>query len=61
VSSITVLTPGRRGGRPRTATPLSAISTRLPVQQHDQLVKQAQARGISVSELVRQIILSHRR
>lgn len=36
---------------------LERVSTRLPVQQFDQLVKLANQRDVSVSGLVRQLII----
>ena len=53
--SLTIL--GRRGrGRPRVDEPRSTVSTWVWAKHHDWLVKQAAAREISVSALVREIV-----
>ena len=53
-----VLTPvPKRGGRPRADTPGASVSTWMPVTYHDRLVKMADARGLSVSRLVKQMIV----
>lgn len=46
----------RRGGRPRATEPRSSVSTWIPVSQHDQLVRLANQREVSVSTLVKSLI-----
>lgn len=48
--------PKRRGGRPRAPEPRSSVSTWLPVSKHDQLVRLAKQREVSVSTLVKALI-----
>lgn len=47
----------RPRGRPRVEEPLSAISTRLPASYHDRLIRIANAQEISVSAVVRQLLI----
>ena len=47
----------RRRGRPRVEQPLSAISTRMPTNLHDKLVVLANKHEVSVSALVRQMLM----
>jgi hypothetical protein len=49
---------GRKRGRPRVEQVQERVSTRLPVDNYDQLVKVARREDKSVSELVRQILLA---
>ena len=51
--SMTVLDPGRRGGRPRSPEPLSPVTVRLAAVDHDRIITAARARGLSVSAFVR--------
>lgn len=56
-------TPSTRGGarpgagRRPVGEPLERVSTRLPTKQFDQLVRLANARDESVSQLVRRLIV----
>ena len=50
------LAPGRRPGRPRADVPRAAVTTWLPATDHDRLIRIANRRGVSVSELVRGIL-----
>lgn len=52
------LTPviGRRG-RPRADVQCSPVSTRLPTPLHDKLIDMANQRQMSVSGLLRQIVI----
>ncbi len=45
------------GGRPRVAEPRTAVSTWLPVGTAERLYTAARAEDISVSELVRRIVV----
>lgn len=47
----------RRPGRPRLDQPLSTVSTRLPPQVHDELIKLANHQEESVSETLRQLLI----
>lgn len=47
---------GRRRGRPRVGAPKSTVSTRIPVEHHDHLVRLAKQRDVSVSCVVRALI-----
>jgi predicted HicB family RNase H-like nuclease len=47
--------PKNRGGRPRSAEG-SRLTTWLPAQTHDRLIKTAAEREQSVSSLVRQVL-----
>ena len=49
--------PGRRRGRPRSEEPHTTVSTWLPARAHDGLIKLAHQREMSVSELVRRVII----
>jgi hypothetical protein len=54
----------RRRGRPvgwRTPTPKSSLSTSVPIPVHDRLIDMANDRGVSVSALVRAMLLSYMR
>lgn len=46
----------RRIGRPKAAEPRSSVSAWIPVAQHDQLVKLATQRGVSVSQVVNALV-----
>lgn len=47
----------KRGrGRPRAAEPMSAVCMWVPASKHDQLVRLANQRGISVSRLVKSLV-----
>lgn len=54
---------GRKGGRPRKEpedrTPQARIALRLPPPLLAQLQARAETRGLSVSELVREIVTAH--
>jgi hypothetical protein len=47
----------RRGGRPRLADPRIPISARVTAAEYDQIASAARARGVSVSALVRAMII----
>lgn len=47
----------RRGGRPRADVPGSALTTWIPSSYHDRLIAMANARHMSVSGMVRQILI----
>lgn len=47
----------RRRGRPRVADPVSPVSTRLPTPTYDRLIALANRREVSVSALIRQIVI----
>ena len=46
----------KRRGRPKAEEPLSTVSTRLTIAQHDLLIRVANQREQSVSATLRQII-----
>jgi len=46
----------RKRGRPRSAEPLSSLSTRIPPQQHERLASIARKNGQSVSECIRNVV-----
>lgn len=45
-----------KGGRPRVDEPKSFLSVRLPVRQHDRLIKLANQLGVSVSSVARDLL-----
>lgn len=47
----------RPRGRPRVDEPLERVSTRLPIHDYDRLVKIANLKETSVSNLVRQLLI----
>lgn len=47
----------RKAGRPRVQTPRTAVSTWIAAPDHDRLIRIANARGVSVSALVRAVII----
>lgn len=49
--------PRNVGGRPRSASPLSAVSTRLPAKAHDRLIALANREEVSVSAMVRRLVV----
>lgn len=49
--------PARRRGRPRVDEPLERVSTRLPLPIYDKLVSAANQQDVSVSRLVRQLLI----
>ena len=50
--------PERRRGRPRSADPLlSPVTTHLPTKAHDRLIVLAKQREVSVSALVRRLLI----
>lgn len=51
----------RPRGRPRVEEPMTTISTRIPVRDHDKLIRLANQREISVADLVRRRLLDRRR
>jgi hypothetical protein len=55
--SLSVITPRRRG-RPRVEQPRSSVSTWIPANYHDLLIKIAAERETSVSALVRSLVLA---
>jgi hypothetical protein len=57
VTDIKLTPVPNRGGRPRAQTPCTSVSTWVPATYHDRLVKMADARGLSVSRLVKQMIV----
>jgi hypothetical protein len=54
------MTQPKKPGRPQNEEPGSRVSTWLPASQHDQLVRMAKQRDVSVSAVVRSL-LTHRR
>lgn len=50
----------RKPGRPQNEEPGSRVSTWLPASQHDQLVRMAKQRDVSVSAVVRSLLQSRR-
>lgn len=46
-----------RRGRPRSEQPCTSVSTWVPTPYHDRLIKMANQRGMTVSSLVKQIIV----
>ena len=50
---IAVLTPNRRG-RPRAEEPRSSVTCVVTARQHDALIREAHARRVSVSALIRE-------
>jgi hypothetical protein len=47
----------RRRGRPRVPEPLSSVTTHLPTTAHDRLILLAQKQEVSVSALVRSLLI----
>ena len=47
----------RRRGRPRVSEPMSFVSTRVPPSYHDRLIKMAAEKDVSVSRLVRSLLM----
>ena len=47
----------KRRGRPRVVEPRSTVSTWVPASYHDRLVKMANQRDVSVSMLVRSLLM----
>lgn len=55
ISSLMIV-DRRKRGRPRAEEPRSTISTWLPASDHDQIVKMANQREMSVSEFVGSVL-----
>lgn len=55
-SQLFFIGPKNRGGRPKAPEPRSSVSTWIPASRHDQLVRLAKQRGVSVSAVVRGLI-----
>jgi len=51
-----IVTPKR--GRPRVAEPMAPISVRFKPSDHDQIIKAALDRGMSVTAFMRAVVLS---
>lgn len=49
--------PKGRRGRPRVPAPVERLSTRIPPAEYDRLARLARREGMSLSALVRQVIL----
>ena len=49
--------PTRQRGRPRVEQPMEPVMTRLPRENYDRLVRAADLQGLSVSSLVRQLLI----
>lgn len=47
----------RKRGRPRVPEPRSSVSTWITTREHDRLCDIARRRGVSVSSLVRRVIV----
>jgi hypothetical protein len=47
----------KKRGRPRVSEPRSWVSTRLPVSYHDRLIQMANEKDVSVSMLVRSLLM----
>jgi hypothetical protein len=47
----------RRRGRPRVEEPRSSVSTWVPASYHDRLIKMAEQKDVSVSMLVRSLLM----
>lgn len=47
----------RRRGRPRVNEPRSSVSTWVPASYHDRLIKMAQNNDVSVSSVVRSLLM----
>lgn len=47
----------RRRGRPRVSEPRSSVSTWVPASYHDRLIKMANQKDVSVSMLVRSLLM----
>lgn len=47
----------KKRGRPKAEQPSGTVCTWLPVQKHDRLVQMAQDRQVTVSALVRNILV----
>ena len=54
--SVVVAGSPRRRGRPRVA-PSGTVSTWMPVSYHERLIALARAQDVSVSALVRQLVV----
>ena len=55
--SLFVVAGPRRRGRPRCEEPRSSVSTWVPASYHDRLIKMAQNNDVSVSRLVRSLLM----
>jgi hypothetical protein len=49
--------PQRRRGRPRVSEPRSTVSTWLPAHAHDRLIQIAKREELSISAVVRQLLI----
>lgn len=49
--------PPRKRGRPRVSEPRSSVSTWVPASYHDRLIEMANQRDVSVSMLVRSMLM----
>jgi hypothetical protein len=47
----------RKRGRPRVSEPRSSVSTWVPASYHDRLIKMAEQKDVSVSMLVRSMLM----
>jgi hypothetical protein len=47
----------KKRGRPRVSEPRSSVSTWVPASYHDRLIEMASAKDISVSMLVRSMLM----
>ena len=52
-----VIIIGARRGRPRVTEPRSTVSTWVPASAHDRLIQLAKEHEVSVSEMVKSLLL----
>lgn len=57
VSDDSLFVAGRKRGRPRVNEPRSSVSTWVPQSYHDRLIKMAEQKDVSVSMLVRSMLI----
>lgn len=57
MAETSVLIVGTRRGRPRVAEVSSPVSTRVPVSAHDRLIQLAKEHEVSVSAMVKSLLL----
>ena len=56
ITEDSLLVVGGKRGRPRAKEPGSSVSTWIPVSHHDQLVKLANAKEMTVSAFVKDLL-----
>jgi hypothetical protein len=54
---VVILPPRRPRGRPRATDPKEHLTTWIPTPIYDELIRRANARGESVSALVRDLLI----